>query len=112
MQQHSTSIGNLFENAGDYLETRIELTKLKATDSVSGFAASAITKLIFCFILAMVLLMGSIGTAFWIGNNLGNIYYGFFLVTAFYVLVLLVLLLFKTKWKAPLHDSIVKSMLK
>lgn len=113
MEHQSTSIGNLFENAGDYLEKRIELAKLKAADSASGFAATFLTKVLLCFILAMILLIGSIGAALWIGDGLGKIYYGFFLVTGFYILVMLLFLIFNSKWiKKPMQDSIVKSILK
>jgi membrane protein implicated in regulation of membrane protease activity len=55
----------------------------------------------------------NLGIAFWLGGILGNIYYGFFVVAAFYGLTALVLRLFMHKWlKKCVGNYIVRKVLK
>lgn len=113
MEKQSNSVGSLFEKAGEYLETRIELTKLKTIDSASDFAASVLTKLVFFFVLALALVIGSIGLSYWVGDLLGKTYYGFFIVTGIYLLILLLVSINKYEWiRNPLHGRIIRKMLK
>ena len=46
MEQQSNHIETLFEKAGDYLETRIEITKLKTAEKSSDVISSLVTRLI------------------------------------------------------------------
>ena len=62
--------------------------------------------------LSLFALVFNIGIALLIGELMGKIYYGFFIVAAFYLLAGLVLHLFLYKWiKKPLGDLIIKQAL-
>lgn len=113
MEKEKNSFEALFEKANDYLETRIELTKLKAVDKASDFVSSLTAKLIILFFIVIILLFASIATAFLIGNATGGLQYGFFIVAGFYLLLVLLLYIFRRQWlKTPILNSIIKSMLK
>ena len=52
------------------------------------------------------------GIALWLGDLIGKIHYGFFVVAGFYALIGLILYIFRNKWiKKPLNDSMINEML-
>lgn len=97
MENRPSSIKDLFEEAEEYSRTSLELLKLKALDISSEFLSSCASQLVVVLILFLFILMLSIGAAFWAGELLGKTSYGFFIVSAFYVIVLLLLYLFLGK---------------
>lgn len=113
MEKETNSFEALYEKAHDYLDTRIELTKLKAVDKVSAFVSAFITRLIILFFIIIIVLFASIATAFLIGYATGGLQYGFFIVAGFYLLLVLLLYVFRKQWlRNPILDSIIKSLLK
>lgn len=113
MEKEPNSFEALFEKAHDYLDTRVELTKLKAVDKTSDFLSTLATRLIILFFIVIILLFVSIATAFLIGNATGGFQYGFFIVAGFYLLLVLLLIVFRRQWlKTPILNSIIKNMLK
>lgn len=112
MDDNINLIESLLERITEYGKTSYELVKLnvvdKASDSVSGLMAYAIVKLIAaCFLLFI-----NLGAAFWVGDLLGKIYYGFFAVAAFYGCVAFILHFFMRKWmKRVFYDYLIRQML-
>jgi len=54
----------------------------------------------------------NIGLAIWIGELLGQMYLGFFVVGGFYALIAIILHLFRNSWlKKPVSSMIIKKML-
>ncbi len=112
MEKETNSIESLLHKTGDFLETKIELLKLQAVDKVTGVTSSMASGMILVMIIFLMLFTLNIGIAVWIGDMLGEIYYGFFLVSGFYFLVAVVIYLFRSKWlKKPLRDVLIKKML-
>lgn len=101
----------LFDKAGEYLETRASLVKLKTIRKTSDVVSVIISKLIAVVITAAVILMLSIALAFFLGDILGKNYYGFLIVAGLFALVGLVYYFLKDKWvKVPVGDAIIKKM--
>ena len=112
MEHQASSIENLFEKTGDYLETRMELFKLKAVNTTSEITASILTKFIVGMVISLIILMLNVGIAIWIGDELGKIYYGFFIVSGFYIIVAILMYAFRRSWiKKPLNDMLINKML-
>lgn len=112
MENQPNAIGSLFESAGDYLETRVDLLKLKAVNKSSDIVSSVVSRLVICLIITFGIFILNIGLSIWLGAVLGKIWYGFFAVGGFYILLAVVLTIFKGKWlKGPVNDLIVKKML-
>ena len=112
-EKKDTSINGLFEKAGDYLETRLDLFKLKTTQTTSDVVASFVSIGIILIFLVFFLAFINIGIALLIGAALGKTYYGFFIVGGFYALAGLLFHLFREKWvKNPISNSIIKKMTK
>lgn len=112
-EKKDTSINGLFEKAGDYLETRLDLVKLKTTQTTSDVVASFVSIGIILLFLIFFLAFVNIGLALVIGNALGKTYYGFFIMGGFYGLVGWFFHLFREKWvKNPISNTIIKKMTK
>ena len=102
---------SLFDKAGEYLETRASLVKLKTIRKTSDVISVMISKLIAVIIAGAFILMLSIALAFFLGDILGKNYYGFLIVAGLYALVGLVYFLLKDKLvKVPVEDAIIKKM--
>ncbi|MDQ3142421.1 MAG: hypothetical protein M3Q56_09275 [Bacteroidota bacterium] len=113
MDDNATAIESLFEKAEDYGKTSIELFKLNAIDKSAEIISSLVEKLVIFLVLALFVLVVNIGIALWLGEILGKTYYGFFIISAFYGLLALILHLFRHEWiKYPVSNSIITKMLK
>ena len=113
MENQPGSVEALFQKAGDYVDTRIELFKLKTIDKSSEIVSSLFAGIVITILIIFFLLLLNVGVALWIGGMLGRFYYGFFIVAGFYLVAALVLYIFRNKWlKAPISDSIIKKVVK
>ena len=114
MENQATShIESLFEKAGDYVETRIDLLKLKAADSSSDVISSLVSRLAVVWVGAVFFILLNIGIALLLGEALGRSYYGFFVLSGFYLITGLILNAFKRKWiKQPIADKMIKKLFK
>lgn len=106
------TIGSLFEKTSDYLETRINLYKLKAVDKTSDVLSTIISRLIIVLVFIMFIFVLNIGIALLLGEWLGKSYYGFFVLAGFYLIAGTVIMLMRKKWiKAPMMDKIIQKFL-
>jgi len=102
----------LIEKATTYGKTSLKLIKLKAVQRASVMAPAIITKLITIILMSLFLLVLTIAVAIWLGDMLGKMYYGFFIVAGFYLLLVLGFqLFFKKGMKRSLGDWIVSEIL-
>ena len=112
MENHTNTIKSLFQEAGDYIEIKFDLLKLKAVDKSSTLISSLGSKFIILLIIFLFLFILNIGVAFWLGDLLKKVYYGFFIVAGFYLLTGLVFYFFRHKiLKTPLSNMVIKKFL-
>ena len=113
MEQQSNHIETLFEKAGDYLETRMEITKLKTAEKSSDVISLLVTRLILIAFSSFILIMLNIGLGLYLGSVLGKNYYGFFVLTGFYLIIGTLFYLFRNKWiREPISNAIIKKIAK
>jgi fatty acid desaturase len=86
MDDNTKELETLFERAVGYGKASLELVKLKTTDKTADIVSSFIPFLIVILLIATLLLFLKLGLAFWSGEVIGKTFYGFFAVTAFYLL--------------------------
>ena len=112
METTANSIESLFEKAETYGKTTYELSKLKLLQTTTVVVSSLLARLSVVIMVSMFALILSIGVSMYLGELLGKVYYGFFLVAAFYLLSGLVLHFFLHKWiKEPISEIIIKQAL-
>ncbi|TRX20558.1 hypothetical protein FNW25_13650 [Flavobacterium franklandianum] len=108
-----TPIATLFERAEDYGKTTLKLIELNAIDKSADVISSLVSRLAVIMTVVLSILIINIGLALWIGNLLGEIYYGFFIIGGFYAFIAILLNVFRDQLiKYPVSNSIIKQMLK
>lgn len=113
MEDNSKLIDSLLERATEYGKTGFELVKLNALDKTSDVVSSFIPHSVIFIFIASFLFFLNVGLAFWLGQILGNICFGFFVVAAFYGITGIYIRLFMYKWlKKYACDYFIKQALK
>lgn len=113
MEDKAKIIDELLEKVAEYGRTELELAKLKALDKTSDVVSTVVPQTIIIVLASIFMLFLNLGIGFWLGGILGNIYYGFFVVAAFYGMTALILRLFMYKWlKKHVGNYIVRKVLK
>ena len=107
------SIKTLVDQSKDFLETKFELTKLKAIDKSADVLSTVIVMVAMIFLGSLFIIFISIALALILGNWLGSTYYGFLIVGGVYGLLLLLIFLQRDKWiKTPIANGLINKMLK
>lgn len=113
MEDHATFFGALLEKVETYSKTTIDLIKLKAVDKLTVVASSIILGVTIFILSFFFLMIFNMAIAFWIGEAIGKIYLGFFIVAAFYVLLIILILVFKKQLiKTPITNTLISKFLK
>ncbi|MCX6257430.1 MAG: hypothetical protein NTW49_05980 [Bacteroidia bacterium] len=107
------SIESLYERAADYGKTSYELLKLKALDKTSDAVSSIVPHTFVIILIATFMLFLNLGLAFLLGEILGRIYFGFFVVAGFYGITGIIIHFFMHKWiKKHFRDYFIQKTLK
>jgi hypothetical protein len=107
------SIKTLIDKSKDYLETKIELTRLKTIDKSADVLSTVVVSVSMIFISFLLILFASIALALYLGKMLGAYHYGFFILGGFYAIVLLLIYVKREKWiKIPIANDLISKMLK
>jgi hypothetical protein len=107
------SIKTLIDKSKDYLDTKIELTKLKTIDRSADVLASAVVMISMLFFGCLFILFISIALALFLGSMLGSYHYGFLIIGGLFGIILLVIFVQREKWiKTPITNGLINKMLK
>ncbi|HMI60417.1 MAG TPA: hypothetical protein VK518_05895 [Puia sp.] len=113
MEEQQVDIDNLLSDAGDYIETRTTLWKLKAIESLSDVSGELVSGLGMIVISSFVIIIFSIGISLLIGDWVGKSYYGFFIVGGIYTMIGLILYARRGRWlKEPFSNMLIRKILK
>jgi hypothetical protein len=113
MEDNTKSIESLLQSAAEYGKTSYELVKLKALDKTSDVVSTVIPHTVVIVLIASFMLLFNLGLAFWLGEILGKIFFGFFIVSGFYILTGLVLhIFFHKRLKSLIRNYIIKQAFK
>jgi hypothetical protein len=112
METPSSIIETLVERAERYGKTSYELTKLKSLETTTIIVSSLLSRLGVLVMLSLFALFLNIGIALMLGDILGKSYYGFLIVSGFYLITGIVFYFFLNKWiKKPISDLIITEVL-
>jgi len=112
MENTTSSIESLIEKIKSYVETTVDLLKLKAIDKSLQFVSNSIAYVVILMALGFFVILLNFGLAFFIGELMGKVYYGFFIMAVVNAIAGLIVLRNKRKWiKDPLVNKMVKDML-
>jgi hypothetical protein len=87
--------------------------KLKTIDKTTDFVSTLIPHSVVFILITSFMLFLNLGLAFWLGEILGKIFYGFFVVAGFYIIAGIVIHFFMHNWfKRLIGDYLIKHILK
>jgi len=113
MEDNSKMIESVMERITDYGKTSLELVKLKTSDKTSDLLSSLLSYSIVLALISSFMVLVSLGVSIWLGELLGKIYFGFFVLAAVYgITTIIILLFFQKKIKQSFQDWTIKEMLK
>ncbi|MGY6562824.1 MAG: hypothetical protein ACXITV_12040 [Luteibaculaceae bacterium] len=97
----------LYDKVEQYIDSSTELYKAKAVSKTASFGSSFALWSILAAFGILFFISINFAVSFMLGDYFGKIYYGFLSVAAFYLLILLILLAFKSKIKRYFSNQIV-----
>ncbi len=113
MEKTTRNIDAFITEAGDYIENRVELFKLKLADKTSDVASTTASGLVVGIMALLFITLISIGLSLWLGELTGKSYYGFLIVGGFYALLAAIIYAGRGKLlKEPVSNIILKSIFK
>ena len=102
----------LFEKTKDYVETRADLFKLKAIKKTAEVGSTIVSQVIVAIVFSSFFIFLNIAIGLLLGDLIGKLYIGFFIVAAFYLIVGIIIYSNRQKIiSSPLADSIIKKMM-
>lgn len=103
----------LTTNIKDYINTNIQLVKLKVTDKSSGAIGGITAIIVIAFIMMFFLVFLSTALAILISNLLNSPSSGFFIIAGVYLIAGILLMVNREKWIViPLGNAMIKSMMR
>ena len=80
-----------------YVEDKLLLLKLQAVEKISKLSSEMFSGLLIGIISLFIILFLSMMAAWYFGQLLNNVFWGFGIISAFYILVLILILVFRKK---------------
>lgn len=112
IESESNSVEDLLYKSKEYINTRIDLFKLKSINKASSVFSMTVSALVLAGIFLMILLFASIAFALYLGSLLGAAHYGFFIVAGIYLVVGLFLFVFRNSiMKAPFSNWLIRNLM-
>lgn len=113
MEDKTKLLESILERATEYGKTSYELIRLKTLEKTSDVVSSIIPHSVVIVLIASFMLFVNLGLAFWMGEILGNIFLGFFVIAGFYGIAALVIYFLMHKWlKKRIYEYFIKQLLK
>jgi len=102
---------DLFDHAGDYIETYYKLGLLKITEKTTAAGSSIIAALLLTILFIFFALFIGLGLAWWIGGMLDSMIAGYFIVAGIYLLIIICVLTMRKKIIDPfLRNFLVRKI--
>jgi hypothetical protein len=93
----------------DYMQTRIELFKLKTASVVSKLISTAASFLIFSFFILLFIIFFGIAASLFIGEKTGSMPLGFLITGGAFFLLGLIVWLGRERWiRIPLMNALIR----
>lgn len=111
MNENQNFMDNLLGKTEDLVKTSFELMRLKTVDKLSEVLSSALPGIFLGVVLLFMVLMLSIAASLYLGDIAGKSWYGFLIVSGFYLMIIIILYLSRKPIKKRISDTIIKKTL-
>ena len=105
-------IDSIIENLTGLIETRLELAKIELKEELAKIAARVIAMVVFSFLAVMIIIFFSIWLAAFLNSVLGSMWAGYAIVTGFYLLILILLIIFRVHiiLQAKIEEALIENV--
>jgi hypothetical protein len=111
MKENKEQDQGLISTVKEYVNIRKDLAFLTIAEKVSVGAAGLVTGGVLAFLGFFVFFFGSLTLGFYLSEVIGNSYAGFLIITAFYLLLVLVVYFTKENFiKKPVENGVIKKI--
>ncbi len=111
MENSTTTIEKLIKKSEIYAKTTLELCKYEAVYKSADIFSNLAVKMALTLVVVLFLLLVNVGLALCVGQYLGEVYYGFFVIAFVYLFLALLLYIFREEWvKSPVSNFIINKM--
>lgn len=107
----STLFEEMRDDVSNYISSSFELGKLEVFEKVSLGSAAVSYGLIIAGIALVAIFFALVTAAVYLGELLGSLWAGFGIVSAFSILVLLILLLFKKQFNKRVTNVVIRFLM-
>lgn len=107
----STLFEEMRDDVSNYISSSFELGKLEVFEKVSLGSAAVSYGLIIAGIALVAIFFALVTAALYLGELLGSLWAGFGIVSAFSILVLLILLLFKKQFNKRVTNVVIRFLM-
>ena len=106
------SVEILYNKAKEYTETSIELYKLNAIDTTADVISSLVSRIVLLIVVSLFTFFVNIAISLFIGEQMGSSYLGFLFVSAFYLIIAIIVQVFNYKLiKKPISNLVIGKLL-
>jgi hypothetical protein len=102
-------LDNLKKDFQEYFSVQFDLIRLRTAENISRIASKSANIMVISYLMFFILLFGSVAAGFYISSRLDSDVLGFLYVTAFYILLLIIFLIFR---KIIIDRPVIKSIVK
>jgi hypothetical protein len=110
METSEDSIVLLLARAEEYSKTNLELLKLKSINKAADVGSTLFSRLLQILAICLFFLTVTIGISFWLGELMGKVFYGFFIVAFVYGIIGIILFLIHPRIKTRVSNEIIIKM--
>jgi hypothetical protein len=111
MEANPGPIELLIMRIEQYNKASLQLLKLKYVDKTADVVSTGFSRLVQVIALVFFVLTLTIAVSFWLGELLGQTYYGFLVVSSVYAVIGIILFLCHPFIKTHVGNSVIKKML-
>ena len=110
MDSQTNLIEPLLEKAETYSKTSFELLRLKALAKTADVTSTLFSRSLFILLVSFFAFTINIAVALWLGDVLGKHDYGFLIVSGFYALASIILLIVHPSIKIRVNNTIIRQL--
>lgn len=101
----------LVDTIGQYINTRIDILKLRGVKTSSEVVSSLITYAVLLVFGLVLFLILNIAFGFFLGEKLGSNWLGFLAVSGIYLVLIIILIVMKNKiFKRPIANALINKL--
>ncbi|MCE3229840.1 MAG: hypothetical protein K0S32_4391 [Bacteroidetes bacterium] len=113
MEDKTSPVELLFKKTESFIRSGAGLYKLKIIDKSAEWISTLTARFVAMVLILLFFLTINMAVALWIGDVLGKVYWGFFVVAGFYALMTTLVIVFQKTWiKEPVKNAVIIQALK